>query len=326
MTRSATVVSQLLMLLAVAAALGCGDAGQRADAATSGSAAAAGSPATRGRIAAPAGTDSLDLSRVVCVSKQINEFIYDIGAQKHLVAVDLTSVYPPEIRKLPNVGYHRALSAEGILSMKPTLFLTDGNVGPDAVLEQIRRVGIPIEVMEPGRTMDSAQGLMRELGALFDRNRAADSVVAGWQRGMQAVWADTARWTGAAKPRVLFMHFGQLINNYLAVNSGGAAGRLLEWAGGVNAIDSIGGMTRLSPELIARLKPDVIIATEVGFDRVGSPEAFAKLPGVDLTPAARNGRIYRIEEDEIMYFGPRTPAAVRRIAGMLHPGAAGAGS
>jgi iron complex transport system substrate-binding protein len=36
--------------------------------------------------------------RVVCVSKQINEFIFAIGAQDHLVARDLTSIYPPEIR------------------------------------------------------------------------------------------------------------------------------------------------------------------------------------------------------------------------------------
>src|SRR6185312_705356 len=99
-----------------------------------------------------AGTD-----RVVCVSKQINEFMYAIGAEQHLVAVDLTSIYPPLIKKWPTVGYHRALSAEGIVSMRPTLFLTDGNVGPSAVLDQLKKVGIPIAVMPPGNTLDSAQ-------------------------------------------------------------------------------------------------------------------------------------------------------------------------
>src|SRR3546814_6004087 len=77
-------------------------------------------------------------NRVVCVSKQINEFIFDIGAQSHLVARDLTSIYPPQIVKLPSVGYHRALSAEGIISMRPSVLLTDGNVGPDPVLAQVR--------------------------------------------------------------------------------------------------------------------------------------------------------------------------------------------
>ncbi|HEV7705522.1 MAG TPA: hypothetical protein VGO46_14595, partial [Gemmatimonadaceae bacterium] len=39
--------------------------------------------------------------RVVCVSKQINEFMYDIHAESVLVARDLTSIYPAAITKLP---------------------------------------------------------------------------------------------------------------------------------------------------------------------------------------------------------------------------------
>src|SRR5690348_17654430 len=81
--------------------------------------------------------------RVVSVSKQLNEFLYAIHAKSVLVARDLTSIYPPQITKLPSVGYHRALSAEGIVSMKPTLLLTDGNVGPEPVLAQVKQVGIP---------------------------------------------------------------------------------------------------------------------------------------------------------------------------------------
>jgi iron complex transport system substrate-binding protein len=43
------------------------------------------------------------------------------------------------------------------------------------------------------------------------------------------------------------------------------------------------------------------------------------MPGVALTPAAKSGRIHRIDESEVMYYGPRTAAALRRIAGWLHP-------
>jgi iron complex transport system substrate-binding protein len=258
--------------------------------------------------------------RVVCVSKQINEFMYDIGAQHVLVARDLTSIYPPQITKLPSVGYHRALSAEGIISMKPTLFLTDGNVGPDAVLDELRKVGIPVLVMEPGHSPDSAQLLMTRLGARFHRERAADSIVRQWRAGMDSVLADSARWTGARRPRVLVIHFGQIINDYLALKRGGPADEMLHWAGAENAIDSAGGMARLTPELIAKSAPDIIVATDVGFDRYGSAERFAHLPGVALTPAGKAKRIYRIDEQEIMYFGPRTPATVRKLAALFHPG------
>src|SRR5689334_25145866 len=91
-------------------------------------------------------------TRVVCVSKQINEYLYDIHAESVLVARDLTSIYPPQITKLPSVGYHRALSAEGIISMRPSMLLTDGNAGPDAVVDQAMKVGIPVLTLTPGPT------------------------------------------------------------------------------------------------------------------------------------------------------------------------------
>ena len=263
---------------------------------------------------------------MVSVSKQINEFLYEIGAESVLVARDLTSIYPAAITKLPSVGYHRALSAEGIISMRPTMLLTDGNLGPDAVVEQVRKVGIPVVIMSPGTTVESAQALMAKLGERFGRKAAADTVIAAWQRGMDAARADSARWTGAKKPRVLVMHFGQLNNSYLALKRGSAADRIIGWAGGVNAVDSVGGMMRLTPELIARAAPDVIIATDVGFDRMGSADRFATLPGVSLTPAAKNGRVYRVDETEVMYFGPRTPASIRKVAGWLHPAPTTAGA
>ena len=292
MTRLRSILFSLLALAALAALT---HAPRRAAAATP-------APAAR--------------ERVVCVSKQLNEFLYALGAQDVLVARDLTSVYPPEIQKLPSVGYHRALSAEGILSARPTLFLTDGNVGPDAVISQVKEAGVPVVIMRAGAGPDSAQLLLAALGRRFGCEPKADSLVAAWRAGMARVRADSAQVTGK-RPRVLFMHFGQIVNNYLGIRSGTPADQILRWAGGVNAIDSVGTMSRLNPELIARCAPDIIIATDVGFDRVGSAEKFAHLPGVELTPAGKNGRIYRIDEIDIMYYGPRTPAAVRKLAALL---------
>jgi iron complex transport system substrate-binding protein len=265
-----------------------------------------------------AGDNSKSGPRVVCVSKQINEFLYEIHAESVLVARDLTSIYPPQIKNLPNVGYHRALSAEGIISMKPTMLLTDGNFGPDAVTQQVKKVGIPVVTMAPGAGQDSAQLLMARLGQEFHHEKSADSVIAQWKSDMAAALADTVQWAGKPKPRVLIMHMGQIANNYLAIKRGSPGDQIVEWAGGVNAIDSTGGMLRLTPELIAKAAPDIIIATDVGFDRLGSAEKFAEMPGVALTPAGKSKKIYRIDEIEVMYFGPRTAMSLRKIAGWLH--------
>jgi heme transport system substrate-binding protein len=262
---------------------------------------------------------SAQSERVVAVSKQINEFMYAIGAQDVLVGRDLTSVYPPEILNLTSVGYHRALSAEGIISLRPTLFLTDGNYGPDAVNEQLQKVGIPILTIKPGATLDSAQALLITLGKQFHREAAADSVLGKWKSDLDDALKDTLQWVGKPRPRVLIIHFGQIANNYLALKRGSIGDVMLHWAGAENAVDSVGGMMRLTPELIAKAAPDIIIATDVGFDRYGSAEKFAEMPGVSLTPAGKSKKIYRIDETDVMYYGPRTAEAIRRLEGFFHP-------
>lgn len=259
--------------------------------------------------------------RVVAVSKQINEFMYAIGAQGVLVGRDLTSIYPPAILKLTSVGYHRALNAEGIISLRPTLFLTDGNFGPAEVSAQLEKVGVPILTIRPGESVDSAAALLVALGKRFHREHAADSVAAAMKKNIAAVLKDTLRWVGKPHPRVLIIHFGQIANNYLALKRGSIGDQMLRWAGAENAVDSAGGMLGLTPEIIAKTAPDIIVATDVGFDRYGSAEKFAAMPGVDLTPAAKNHRIYRIDETDVMYYGPRTPEAVRRLEGFFHPAA-----
>jgi iron complex transport system substrate-binding protein len=198
------------------------------------------------------------------------------------------------------------------------MLLTDGNLGPDAVIEQVKKVGIPVLVLKPGSSLDSAESLMTQLGKEFHHEKQADSVVSAWRQAMTSALADTAKWASPHPPRVLVMHLGQIANDYLALKRGTVADQLIRWTGGVNAIDSVGGMLRLTPELIAKAAPDIIIATDVGFDRVGSAEKFAAMPGVAQTPAAKSMRIHRVDEIDLMYYSPRTPDVLRKFAGWMH--------
>ena len=66
--------------------------------------------------------------RIVCVSKQLNEIIFAVGGDTALVGVDISSTYPQAAKKITTVGYHRALSGEGIISLNPTAVWHDGNI------------------------------------------------------------------------------------------------------------------------------------------------------------------------------------------------------
>ena len=104
--------------------------------------------------------------RLVSLTKQYSEIIYALGAQKDLVAVDLSSTYPPEIKSLPTVGYHRALSVEGILAVKPTLVLHNDDIGPEHVVRQLESLRIPMKKFEAkGSVVPSTEALITEMGA-----------------------------------------------------------------------------------------------------------------------------------------------------------------
>lgn len=258
----------------------------------------------------------LNTERIVCVSKQLNEIIFAIGAGSHVVGTDLTSVFPEEIKKLPKVGYHRLLNAEGIISLKPTLVIHDGNVAPATALTQLEKVGIPVKEFSEAKTVDDTKKLIRELGALFHVEKGADSVCNKLDADLRK--ADEQKKQYKTTPKVILVHFGQQSNQYLVVGKGSAATQMIALAGGENTASVDKGMGPLSPEIIAKAQPDVVLATEVGYDQKGSVENFKGLAGIALTPAGKNNRIFRIEENNIIYFGPRTGENILKIMELIH--------
>ena len=207
--------------------------------------------------------------------------------------------------------------------MRPTMLLTDGNLGPDAVVEQVKKVGIPVVILKPGSTVDSAQSLMAQLGERFitegSRGQRDCRLEAGHGRRHRRHGT-----SGRAhrEPRVLVMHFGQLDNNYLALKRGSAADQVIQWAGGVNAVDSVGGMMRLTPELIAARRPTSSSPPTSASTGSGAPTSSPRCRAWRSRRRRRPRRVYRVDETEVMYFGPRTAASVRKIAGWLHPATA----
>src|SRR5574339_733669 len=84
-------------------------------------------------------------ARYVVISPIYNEIIWALGAQDKVVGVDLSTTYPPEVKNVQSVGYHRALSAEGILSLHPTAIINDNNIGPPQVVQQLQQLNIPMK-------------------------------------------------------------------------------------------------------------------------------------------------------------------------------------
>lgn len=261
--------------------------------------------------------------RYVVISPIYNEIIWALGAQDKVVGVDLSSTYPPEVKNVQTVGYHRALSAEGILSLRPTQILSsDDNIGPPQVVEQIKQLNIPIKAFAAKNdSLDGTKALIREIAVLFHKEDKAEELCKTLDSQVAAAMEKVKQYTD--KPRIAVIHFGRASNVYMVVGKsggeGGGTGKMIEWAGGSMAVDSEKMQRMASPEIIAQANPDIILVTDYGFDRTGgSVDEIKALPGVATSNAAKNNKIYRVEENQLMYFGPRTGENIEKVAAIIH--------
>ncbi|HET7896813.1 MAG TPA: ABC transporter substrate-binding protein [Flavisolibacter sp.] len=253
--------------------------------------------------------------RIVCVSKQLTELLFALHQGNKIVGLDESSTYPPEATKLTTVGYHRLLNAEGIISLDPTVVVHQGDVAPPNVMPQLKEVGIPVKIYPAAPTIDSTKYLINLLAKEYGQDTAAKRILNKLDSDLAK--ADSVVKRFPAKPRVLILHFGRQRNQYFVMGTRGAANEMIKLAGGVNAADTT-SFRNLSPEAILRTQPDVILATDYGYDRLGSKEKFADLPGIALTPAYKNGKIYRVEEHDLVYFGPRSGEVILKFAQLIH--------
>ena len=258
--------------------------------------------------------------RIVCLSKHLTEMVFALGKGHDIVAVDLSSTYPDSAKLLKTVGYHRALSAEPIISMAPDLVIHSNDVGPENVLPQLKDAGLNIKVFGGANTIDSAKLLLRELGKFFGVEKKADSIIQHMEAGI-ALATDTVKTMGIHDSlRVMIIHFGLRNNNYFVMSGrNGVGDKMLRLAGATPALYDGKGSREMSAEAVAMANPDVIVATDFGFDRMGSMDKFiTDVPGVSLTNAGKNKRIVRFEEHDLIYFGPRTGDNVIKLINLLH--------
>jgi iron complex transport system substrate-binding protein len=260
--------------------------------------------------------------RIVCLSKQLTEYVFALGKGHNIVAVDLSSTYPDSARLLKTVGYHRALSPESIISMNPDLVIHSNDIGPENVLPQITKAGLNIKAFGGANTIDSAKLLLTELGKFFGVETKADSLVKVMDAGI-AKAADTLRSRGIKDSlRVMIIHFGLRNNNYFVMSGrNGVGDKMMRLAGATPALYDGRGSREMSAEAVAMANPDVIIATDFGYDRMGSMDKFiTDVPGVSLTNAGKNKRIVRFEEHDLIYFGPRSGENIIKLVNLLYPG------
>ncbi len=266
-----------------------------------------------GAAALPASAQ-IQTQRVVSVGSALTEIVYALGAEKMLVGVDTTSLYPTAARALPQVGYMRALSAEGVLSLKPTLVLATTAAGPATTLDQLKATGIEVLVLPDRYDYES---VVAKIGKLTGKTEEARAMVDQGRADMASLAAKLA--AVPARPRVLFL-LSMGGGAPQAAGTGTAADGIIKLAGGTNAVEGYNGYRPLTPEAVIASRADFVLVTRQTVEAMGSIEKILAQPALSQTPAGKAGRILQFDTLLLLGFGPRTPEAATQLAAALHPG------
>jgi iron complex transport system substrate-binding protein len=258
----------------------------------------------------PEAPPGIDARRIAVAGGSITEVIYLLGESQRLVAADRTSNYPAEARALPSIGYVRALSAEGVLSVEPTLVLGEHDMGPPEVMAQLRQTRVPVIAFPERFTAAGVVDKVRCVADLLalDSARTAAAVVA---------LQDEARLLAQVVPDPAVK-----VAVLLGLREGApiAAGRetsgdgLLAMAGLNNLFAEFSGWKPVSMEAMALAAPDVLVVPERGLAQAGGIDALLAHPALRLTPAARQRRVVAMDGMRMLGFGPRTLGAAAELA------------
>ena len=261
-----------------------------------------------------AGKPVVKARRIVSVGGALTEIVYALGAQGELVGVDTTSLYPAVAQQLPQVGYARTLSAEGVLSLAPTQLIATEEAGPQAVLRQMRDAGVPVAVLNANNQFEGLLDRVKQVGRIMGRAdpaaRLAQALQQQWNGALGKV-----RQRQHAPVRVLFI-LAHAPNQVMVGGRETGADAMLAYAGAVNVMGGQGGFAGykpLTPEAVIAARPDVVLVTDQGLKASGGVDGILKLPGLAQTPAGRQHRIVSQEAMLLLGFGPRMPQALAEL-------------
>ncbi|MET7241860.1 ABC transporter substrate-binding protein [Methylobacterium sp. EM32] len=255
--------------------------------------------------------------RIASLGGAVTEILYRLGAAERVVAVDTTSLFPAEaLREKPNVGYQRALSAEGLLSLGPDLVIAAEGAGPPEVLALVREAGVPVSIVKEPPTPEGVLDKILTIGNLAGLAPAAERLAAK----VGARFAELAQRRARLDRRARALIILSVANGRIMVGGrDSSADGILALAGIDNAATGFDGYKPITDEAILAAAPDAVVMMQNGAEAPSPDTVFAPGTALGQTPAAARRALVAMDGLTLLGFGPRTPEAARTLMRAVYP-------
>ena len=260
-----------------------------------------------------------NVSRIVPLNGDIAEVVFSLGLGANIVGVDTSATFPRNrVSRLPKIGYQRTLSAEGILSLSPTVVVGTESAGPPSVIVQLRSAGVPVVIIPESESLYAGPAKLRWIGKALGVPRRGARLATQVSQQIRIAGKEAGR--ARSRPRVAFLY----VRGRATQMIGGTETRshtMIRAAGArdAGAESGVSGYKPITAEALVAAQPDVLLFLTAGLESIGGVEGAMKLPGVAQTPAGRNRRVLHFDDLLLLGLGPRTGSALRALIRGLHP-------
>lgn len=247
-----------------------------------------------------------NITRAVSLAPNLTEIVFAVGAGNRLVGVTSFDNYPEEAEKIAKIGDTINPNVENIIALKPQIVLVSTASQIETFTKKLEEQGITVFVTNPNSLEDIYKSITA-IGEIFGKKENALELVENLERRVELVERETDL---LEKPKV----FVQISREPLyTIGKDSFLTDLIERAGGISLTETVAtAYPRISKETALALQPDVIILSD-------SPDNLEPNAVFENSPAARNGKVYKINADILSRPAPRIIDALEQIAKELHP-------
>ena len=253
--------------------------------------------------------------RIVIAGGALTEIVFALGAGDQVIGVDKTSSSPEKVKQLPQIGYWKLLNIEGILSLKPSLFITLSDVEPENIIDQVNQSKVDVLALKriPG-TIDLLYENINKIAVKLDKQKEGQALIERIKTNIADIEAKVA--THAQKTKVLaLMSMGG--NNSVA-GKNTTIDALITIAGGENLANH-NSFKSYTAESLITLNPEVIILNKHSIVQLGGLDKVNTIPGITETAAFKNNRITIIDDSYLFGIGPRVDEAAKILFQSFYP-------
>ncbi|WP_052501444.1 heme/hemin ABC transporter substrate-binding protein [Thiomicrospira microaerophila] len=252
--------------------------------------------------------------RIVTIDGSVTEIVFALGLGDQVVGRDITSRYPQAVNDLPDVGYMRQLTVEGVLSLAPTLIIATSDAKPSKMLDRLQASGVRVEIIENTPTLEGILYKVERIAAVLGVPKKGAQLNLTIKRDFEQALAQIQLQQAGlvVKPQGIFV-LSVRNGNLSVAGQGSRANELLKMIGVHNPVEQqINNYQLLSAEAAININPDFIFMLEQGVSMSGGQQAVLNNPVLKHTRAFDQQRLIIMPNDALS-FGPRLGQMVTQI-------------